>query len=64
MICKIAADSSANIYEFSEIGFESVPLKIITAKKEYVDDSLLDIEEMVEEIKETKGKSGTSCRSL
>ena len=38
MIYKIAADSSANIYEFTKIGFESVPLKIITAKKEYVDD--------------------------
>ena len=64
MICKIAADSSANIYEFSEIGFESVPLKIITAKKEYVDDRELDIGKMVAEIKETKGKSGTSCPNI
>ena len=64
MIYKIAADSSANIYEFSEIGFESVPLKIITAKKEYVDDHELDIGKMVAEIKETKGKSGTSCPNI
>ena len=64
MIYKIAADSSANIYDFSNIGFESVPLKIITAKKEYVDDCELDIGKMVAEIKETKGKSGTSCPNI
>ena len=61
---KIAADSSANMYEFQGINFESVPLKIVTAKKEYVDDSGLDIEKMVKEIKETKGKSGTSCPNI
>ena len=31
---KIAADSSANMYKFDGINFESVPLKIVTAKKE------------------------------
>ncbi len=61
---KIAADSSANIYDFSKISFESVPLKIITAKTEYVDDSNLDVEKMVNEVKETKGKSGTSCPNI
>ena len=61
---KIAADSSANIYEFSGIDFKSVPLKIITAKAEYVDDSNLDVEKMVNEVKETKGKSGTSCPNI
>ncbi len=64
MIYKIAADSSANTYEFSGIDFKSVPLKIITAKAEYVDDSELDIEKMVAEVKETKGKSGTSCPNI
>ena len=61
---KIVADSSANIYEFSGIDFESVPLKIITAKAEYVDDFSLDVEKMVTEVKETKGKSGTSCPNI
>ena len=61
---KIAADSSANLYEFSGIDFESVPLKIITAKKEYTDNSELNVEKMVAEIKETKGKSGTSCPNI
>lgn len=61
---KIAADSSANTYEFSGIDFKSVPLKIITAKAEYVDNSELDVERMVKEVKETKGKSGTSCPNI
>ena len=45
------------MYEFDGINFESVPLKIVTTKKEYVDDAKLDVEKMVNEIKETKGKS-------
>ncbi len=61
---KIAADSSANTYEFSRIDFKSVPLKIITSKTEYVDDSNLDVEKMVDEVKATKGKSGTSCPNI
>ncbi len=61
---KIAADSSANTYEFSGIDFKSVPLKIITSKTEYVDDSNLDVEKMVDEVKATKGKSGTSCPNI
>lgn len=65
---KIVADSSANLLELptetekgSEIGFSSVPLKIRTAKAEYVDDGELDVEKMVEEMRLTKGKSGSAC---
>ena len=36
----------------------------MTAKKEYVDDINLDVEKMVNEVKETKGKSGTSCPNI
>ena len=61
---KIVSDSSSNIYEFSIVDYISVPLKINTAKKEYVDNKSLDVEKMVEEIKETKGKSGTSCPNI
>lgn len=44
---KIVADSSSNLYEFHGIDFKSVPLKIITAKAEYVDNTELDVEKMV-----------------
>ena len=61
---KIVSDSSSNVLDFSGIDYKSVPLKIITAKAEYVDDAALDVENMVNEIKETKGKSGTSCPNI
>lgn len=61
---KIVADSSANLFSLPEVPFSSVPLKIITAQAEYVDDARLDVEAMVNEIKETKGKSGTSCPNV
>ncbi len=64
MTYKIVSDSSSNVHFMPDVDFESVPLKIITAKKEYVDDADLDVEAMVDEIKETKGKSGTSCPNI
>ncbi len=64
MIYKLVSDSSSNIYEFDNVDYKSVPLKIVTAKKEYVDDINLDVEKMVNEVKETKGKSGTSCPNI
>lgn len=64
MSFKIVTDSSANLLKFPGVAFASVPLKIITAKAEYVDDAALDTAAMVEEIKNTKGKSGTSCPNI
>ncbi|MBQ6878549.1 MAG: DegV family protein [Oscillospiraceae bacterium] len=64
MVYKIVSDSSSNLYDFGDVDFKSVPLKIRTAKKEYVDNPELDVEKMVAEIKETKGKSGTSCPNI
>lgn len=61
---KILADSSANRYVMSEIDFANVPLRIITAKAEYVDTTELNVATMVDEIKATKGKSGTSCPNV
>ena len=61
---KIVSDSSSNVLAFSGVDFKSVPLKIITAKHEYVDNAELDIKKMVNEVKETKGKSGTSCPNI
>ena len=58
---KIVADSSADIPEVSGISFESVPLKIITAQNEYVDDKNLDVQGMVGDLLSYNGKSSTSC---
>ena len=58
---KIVADSSADIPVIKSIPFESVPLKIVTDVKEYVDDAALDVAGMVADLLKYKGKSGTAC---
>lgn len=64
MKLKLVADSSANLYSMPDVAFESVPMKIITTCAEYVDEPALDVAQMVDEIKVTKGKSGTSCPNI
>ena len=61
MIRKIVADSSADIFTLGGVPFESTPLKIITADKEFVDDASLDVLAMVNYLQSYKGKSSTSC---
>lgn len=58
---KIISDSSSNIFEFTAIDYASVPLKICTQAKEYIDDAQLDVANMVDEIKKQSGRSGSSC---
>ena len=58
---KIVVDSAANMRAFEGVDFQSVPLVIRTADKEYVDDSNLDVIDMAETLSTYKGKSGTAC---
>ena len=64
MNVKIVADSSANLLSFEGIPYASVPLKIVTAEREYVDDATLDTGAMLTYIEGYKGKSGTACPSV
>ena len=61
---KIVADSASNVFSLDSVAFASVPLKIITAQAEYVDDEKLDVKTMVDQIKATKGRTGTSCPNI
>lgn len=61
---RITADSTSNLFQVSDVDFTYVPMKIITEAKEYVDTPELNVSEMVDEIKKTKGKSGTSCPNV
>lgn len=58
---KIVADSSSDVLKIDGVDFESVPLKIITVDREFVDDASLDVAEMVDYLLKYKGKSQTSC---
>ena len=58
---KIILDSSANMAEEPHVS--SVPLKIITDRKEYIDDANLNITEMVWQLQTYTGPSSTACPS-
>ena len=58
---KIVLDSSANMATESHVA--SVPLKIITDRKEYIDDAKLNTAEMVWQLQTYNGPSSTACPS-
>ena len=60
---KIVADSSSNIYQLDDFNYESVPLKIVAGDKHYTDNKDLDVDAMLADFKEFKGKSSTACPS-
>ena len=59
----IVSDSSSNILTMDTPHFASVPMKV-RAEKEYIDDASLDLAGMVEDLKNHKGKSGSSCPNV
>lgn len=61
---KIVADSSSDVLTLRSVPFASAPLKIITSKKEYVDDSRLDVEQMANELLENTEKTRTACPAV
>jgi len=61
---KIIADSSADLLTLDGAEFESVPLKILTKDKEYVDDASLDVSGMIYDLSKYKGTSKTSCPNV
>lgn len=61
MSFKIVTDSSADLTTLDGVAFESVPLKINTTEREYVDNAELDVIGMLSDLKKYKGKSHSSC---
>lgn len=61
---KIVADSSSDVRAMEQVPFASAPLKIISGKKEYVDDESLDVVGMVNELLENTEKTSTACPSV
>ena len=64
MNMKIVADSSANLPSLSGISYASVPLKLVTDQKEFVDDETLDCAAMMAYLDSYKGRSGSSCPNV
>ena len=61
MKIRIVVDSSVNLFEMEGLDIVSVPLKIRTTEKEYVDDVHLDVHQMNVDLSTYKGKSTSSC---
>lgn len=61
MKIRIVADSSADLITLEDKSVVSVPLKIRTDNKEYVDDESLDIKGMTDDLAAYRGKSGSAC---
>ena len=61
---KIVADSGSDTLILKDIPFSAAPLKIITDKKEYVDNAYLNTEEMAKELYNYSGKSSSACPGI
>ena len=59
----IVSDSASDIHSLAGVEYKSVPLKINTDAKEYVDTAELDVVGMLSDLRSYKGRSHTSCPS-
>ncbi len=60
---RIVSDSSSNVFAMSGAPYATVPMKII-AQREYVDAPGLDLPGMLADLRQHKGKSGSSCPNV
>lgn len=61
---KLVADSSGDVKGMKSVAFESAPLRIKTAEREFVDHEEMNVEEMVTYLRSYKGRSSTSCPNV
>ncbi|MDO4483851.1 MAG: DegV family protein [Clostridia bacterium] len=61
---RIVSDSASNLYTLDGFDYKCVPMKIVTEKAQYVDEPGLDVSAMLDEIAQTKGRSGSSCPNV
>ena len=55
------SDSSSDLLVLNDVAFATVPLKISTSEKEFIDNDLLDVAEMLNYLESYRGKSGSAC---
>ena len=63
MSIKVVSDSSSNVFAVEGLNYTTVPMKVIAAK-EYTDTPELDVQGMVTDLLNHKGKSGSSCPNV
>ena len=58
---KIISDSSCDLFTIDNASYTTVPLKITTAQKEFIDNDSLDTSEMLDYLYRYNGRSGSAC---
>lgn len=61
---KLVMDTSGDILSFEGIDFASVPMKILAGDREFVDNEQTVVADMVDHLKNYKGKTTTACPSV
>ena len=61
---KIVADSGSDTLVLSDVPYSLASLKIVTDKKEYVDNPYLDVDAMANDLLKYKGKSSSACPGI
>lgn len=61
---RIVSDSSSDVLSLSDVDYRTVPLKVMFASHEYVDEIGTDVEQMVLDLQEHTGPSTTSCPNV
>ncbi len=64
MSIKIVSDSSSNVFSIAGANYTTVPMKVIAGPHEFIDTPDLDLQNMVDTLKNHKGKSGSSCPNV
>ena len=64
MTIRIVSDSSSDLLELPDVDYRTVPLKVMFASTEYVDEIGTDVEDMVLSLQDHKGPSTTSCPNM
>jgi len=64
MNVKIITDSASNMLALDGVPFASVPLRIVTDQKEYIDHTELDVQQMVQELHSYSDRSQTACPGM
>lgn len=64
MNVKIITDSASNMLALDGVPFASVPLRIVTDQKEYIDHTELDVQQMVQELHSYSSRSQTACPGM
>ena len=64
MAIRIVSDSSSDVFTVPDVNYTTVPLKVMFASTEYVDEVGVDCEKMMLDLQNHNGPSTTSCPNI